>query len=104
MLFRSLGVQTPLWDITLAAAACRSDVVALSFTGCMGPNQIADGLLELRSKLPARVALWAGGSAPVLHRRVLPGVQALADLEQLPAALRHLRQQGCPKAHEAPTP
>ena len=90
----SLGVQTPLWDITLAAAACRSDVVALSFTGCTGPNQIADGLVELRSKLPARVALWAGGSAPVLHRRTVPGVRALAELDQLPAALRQLREQG----------
>ena len=99
----SLGVQTPLWDITLAAAACRSDIVALSFAGCMAPNQVADGLLELRSKLPAHVALWAGGSAPVLHRRLVPGVQALAELDQLPAALRQLRLQGCPKAQEAPT-
>ena len=99
----SLGVQTPLWDITLAAAACRSDIVALSFTGCMGPNQIADGLIELRSKLPARVALWAGGSAPVLHRRQLPGVRALAALDELPAALRQLRDQGCPQTPGTPT-
>lgn len=99
----SLGVQTPLWDITLAAAACRSDVVALSFSGCMGPNPIADGLTELRTKLPARVALWAGGSAPVLHRRPLPGVRALAALEELPAVLRQFRDQGCPSTHVTPT-
>jgi MerR family transcriptional regulator, light-induced transcriptional regulator len=99
----SLGVQTPLWDITLAAAACRSDIVALSFTGCMGPNQIADGLIELRSKLPARVALWAGGSAPVLHRRQLPGVRALAALDELPAALRQHQDQGRPKTPGTPT-
>ena len=99
----SLGVQTPLWDIVLAAAACRSDIVALSFTGCMGPNPIADGLLELRSKLPARVAVWAGGSAPVLHRRALPGVQALATLDELQSALRQWREQGCPKAPSAGT-
>lgn len=90
----SLGVQTPLWDIVLASAACRSDVVALSFTGCTSPNLIVDGLAELRGKLPARVALWAGGSAPVLHRRPVAGVQAFSDLVSLPAAVRHLRQRG----------
>ncbi len=90
----SLGVQTPLWDIALASAACRSDVVALSFTGCMSPNLIADSLAELRNKLPAQVALWAGGSAPVLHRRPLAGVQAFSALADLPAALRQLRERG----------
>lgn len=99
----SLGVQTPLWDITLAAAACRSDVILLAFSGCVGPNQTIDGLLELRRKLPAHVALWAGGSAPVLHRRVVPGVLALAALDELPQALRQLRQQGCPGSRPSPT-
>jgi DNA-binding transcriptional MerR regulator len=99
----SLGAQTPLWDITLAAAACRSDVVALAFSGCMSPNQTIDGLIELRSKLPEHVALWAGGGAPVLHRRVVPGVLALATLDQLPQALRQLRQQGCPGSRPLPT-
>ena len=45
----SLGTQTPLWDIVLAAQANRADVVGLSFTGCMNPNQVIDGLVELRS-------------------------------------------------------
>jgi DNA-binding transcriptional MerR regulator len=79
----SLGVQTPLWDIVLAAAAHRADIVALSFTGCMNPNQVVDGLLELRSKLPAAVRLWAGGSAPVLFRRPVAGVDALATLDDV---------------------
>jgi hypothetical protein len=72
----SLGVQTPLWDIALAAKAYRADIVALSFTACLQPNQVVDGLAELRSKLPPAVALWVGGSAPVLHRRRVPGVAA----------------------------
>lgn len=87
----SLGVQTPVWDIVLAATALRSDIVALSFTGCMSPNQIVDGLTELRSKLPPGVALWAGGSAPVLHRRPVPGVVAIASLGEIPAAVRSVR-------------
>jgi methanogenic corrinoid protein MtbC1 len=89
----SLGVQTPLWDVVLAAAAHRADIVALSFTGCMNPNQVNDGLTELRAKLPQTVHIWAGGSAPVLHRRPVPGVVALSTLGQLPAALARWRAE-----------
>jgi MerR family transcriptional regulator, light-induced transcriptional regulator len=87
----SLGTQTPLWDIVLAAQALKSDIVALSFTGCMNPNQIADGLAELRSKLPAPVRLWVGGSAPVLHRRPVAGVEAFSAMAEVPAALHQPR-------------
>ncbi len=79
----SLGVQTPVWDISLAAVALRCDIVALGFTGCMNPNQVVDGLTELRSKLPPAVELWVGGSAPVLHRRAVDGVMAFASLEDI---------------------
>lgn len=89
----SLGVQTPLWDIVLAAQAHRADVVALSFTGCMNPNQVADGLLELRAKLAPATQVWAGGSAPVLHRRRVDGVMALAGLTEIASALQRWRQQ-----------
>ncbi len=88
----SLGVQTPVWDIALAARAYRSDIVALSFTACISPNQIIDSLVELRAKLPPDVALWAGGSAPALQRRAVPGVLALSGLDDLAAALQGWRQ------------
>ncbi len=88
----SLGTQTPLWDIVLAAHALNSDIVALSFTGCMNPNQIADGLAELRGKLPEHVRLWAGGSAPVLHRRPVDGVEPFSNLTDVPQALRRPRE------------
>jgi DNA-binding transcriptional MerR regulator len=84
----SLGVQTPLWDIVLATEAFGADIVALSFTGCMSPNQVVDSLTELRTKLHARVRVWAGGSAPVLHRRRVAGVDAFASLAEVPAELR----------------
>lgn len=87
----SLGVQTPLWDIVLAARAHRAHVVALSFTGCMNPNQVVDGLTELRSKLPAPVEIWAGGSAPVLHRRRVDGVLPLGALDQIGAEVERWR-------------
>jgi DNA-binding transcriptional MerR regulator/methylmalonyl-CoA mutase cobalamin-binding subunit len=83
----SLGVQTPVWDIVRAAAALRSDVVALSYTGCTNPHQVVDGLTELRGKLPAEVDVWAGGSAPVLQRRAIDGVRAIAGLDNVAAAL-----------------
>ncbi len=86
-----LGVQTPLWDIVLAAKAYQSDIVALSFTGCMNPNQVVDGLQELRTKLPPGAALWAGGSAPVLHRRRVPGVLPIASFEQMAPELQRWR-------------
>ncbi len=79
----SLGVCTPLWDIVLASQAQSIDIVALSFSGCMNPNQIVEGLSELRSKLPARIALWAGGAAPALHRRPVEGVRAIAAIGQI---------------------
>lgn len=89
----SLGAQTPLWDIARGAAALRTDIVALSFTGCMAPNAVFDGLSELRAKLLPAVALWAGGSAPVLHRRRIDGVEAFASIDEVPAALRRWRAQ-----------
>jgi MerR family transcriptional regulator, light-induced transcriptional regulator len=89
----SLGVQTPVWDVVLAAAAYRIDIVALSFTGSMNPNQVVDSLAELRAKLPPTVAVWAGGSAPALHRRPVPGVQALSRMDDVPAQLHSVRER-----------
>ena len=79
----SLGLQTPVWDIVLAARAHAVDIVALSFTGCLNPNQAFDGLCELRTKLPEPVEIWAGGAAPVLHRRRTAGVEPLAAIEAI---------------------
>jgi DNA-binding transcriptional MerR regulator/methylmalonyl-CoA mutase cobalamin-binding subunit len=88
----SLGVQTPVWDIALAAAAQQADIVALSFSAAINPNQALDGLGELRGKLPAPVELWAGGNCPALHRRAPPGVSALDSLDAIAPALRRWRQ------------
>jgi len=88
----SLGTLTPSWDIVLAAQSQACDIVALSFSGCMNPNQVVDGLSELRARLPAAATLWAGGSAPVLHRRGVPGVRAIAALSQIGAELQRWRQ------------
>lgn len=90
----ALGTQTPLWDIVLAARAYGADIVGLSFTGCMNPNQVVDGLAELRAKLPGDVGLWAGGNAPVLVRRAVPGVLAFTSLDEVAGELHRWRHAG----------
>lgn len=84
----SLGPQTPIWDITRAAQAFRSDVIGLGFSGCMSPNQVVESLTELRGKTPSSVAIWAGGSAPVLFRRPVEGVKSLGGLADIHTALK----------------
>lgn len=58
----SLGTQTPLDDIRAAATAHRVDAVALSFSGAFPARQVAPLVRQLRSLLPAEIALWVGGS------------------------------------------
>jgi MerR family transcriptional regulator, light-induced transcriptional regulator len=90
----SLGVQTPIWDIVLAATAHKADIVALSFTASQNPNYVVNGLEELRSKLEPHIQLWAGGSCPILHRRSIEGVLPLAALQDIASQValwRHRR-------------
>jgi MerR family transcriptional regulator, light-induced transcriptional regulator len=79
----SLGTQTPIWDIVLAATAHKVSVVALSFTASQNPNYVSNGLDELRSKLPAHIEIWAGGGSPIIHRKSIEGVRAIADLHSI---------------------
>jgi MerR family transcriptional regulator, light-induced transcriptional regulator len=77
----SLGTQTPMDDIVLAANAVRADIVALSFTASLNHNLVVDGLAELRRKLPPGVEIWAGGQCPALLRRDVPGVVTVGELD-----------------------
>lgn len=86
-----LGTQTPIWDIVLAASAQRADIVALSFSPVLSPASVAEGLRELREKLPRPVELWAGGTAPALRRRSSAGVELLASMEDIAPNLRRWR-------------
>jgi MerR family transcriptional regulator, light-induced transcriptional regulator len=79
----SLGVQTPIWDIVLAATSQRADVVALSFTASLNPNYVIQGLTELREKLPKATQIWVGGACPVIHRKDVAGVFALDGLDAI---------------------
>jgi DNA-binding transcriptional MerR regulator len=88
----SLGVQTPLWDIVLAARAQPADVVALSFSAAVNPHQAIDGLAELRSELPEAVEIWAGGGCQPLQRRPPAGVHVMRSLDEIAPALARWRQ------------
>jgi len=94
----SLGTQTPMRDIVLAAQAHQVDVVALSCSVNMNPNHVIDGLQELRAMLPTPVQIWAGGSSTALRRRELPGVLALTQLDDIALAVRQWRAD-----HPSPT-
>ena len=87
----SLGVQTPVGDIARAAVAQRADIVALSFSARMKPNQVLDGLADLRAMLAVPTGLWAGGRCPVLWRRPPAGVTVLADLDDIRPAVADWR-------------
>ncbi|WP_407278663.1 MerR family transcriptional regulator [Aromatoleum evansii] len=87
----SLGTQTPLADIERAATQGGIDVVALSFSSAYPARQAVDGLNTLRARLPAHIALWAGGHAMREQQRKLPGIRVIADLQDGIAALAEWR-------------
>lgn len=89
----SLGIQTPVRDIAQAAIAHAADVVALSFSVNMNPNQVVDGLVELNALLPESVEVWAGGAAPALRRRQITRVRVMHQLSQIETAVQEWRQQ-----------
>lgn len=88
----SLGTQTPLFDIAMAARSQQADVVALSFSVAYPARQIAPQLAQLRGMLPAETALWAGGGGAGAGRLgAQPGVRMLAGLQDALAALAEWR-------------
>ncbi len=79
----SLGTQTPVLDIAFAAVAHRVDVVALSFSSLIKPNDVVEGLQELRRHLSDAVKVWAGGQALALRRRKVPQVDILGGFSDI---------------------
>ena len=87
----ALGIETPIPDVARAAAAHAAEVVALSFSAAYPAALAVDGLRDLRERVPAAIAIWAGGAGIARTRRTIPGVtlvRALADVIALAATLR----------------
>jgi len=59
----------------------------------MNPNQVLDGLNELRAKLPKSVEIWAGGKCPVLQRRPPADIRVITELSDLAQALADWRHR-----------
>ncbi|MCO5107888.1 MAG: MerR family transcriptional regulator [Burkholderiaceae bacterium] len=97
----SLGVQTPIRDIALAAAAQRADVVALSFSAGSSARGVLEGLADLRGRLPAAIELWAGGGCVALKRRPPAGVRVIGDLAGIGAEVARWRDQAGPGSRGA---
>jgi len=64
----SLGMQTPVRDITRAAQAQRADIIALSLSEAMNPRQALEALNELAGSVPAGMEIWIGGNCPTVAR------------------------------------
>jgi len=60
-----LGVDVPAADIVVAAAACLATAVAVSIVHTDNPASVVRELQAVRTGLPARVPLMAGGAAAV---------------------------------------
>ena len=84
----SLGTQTPLADIGLAARAQQADIVALSFSSAFPTRQVAPLLKQLRGMLAANIEVWAGG-AGIERVAAQEGVRIMGSLD---AALEGLAQ------------
>jgi len=87
----SLGIQTPVSDITSAAQAGRFDVVALSFSGAYPVRQALDGLKQLRLLLPPTIALWAGGAGLQGKENRLDNIRVITSLPDALTALGEWR-------------
>lgn len=92
----SLGVQTPLADIALAARVHRADIVALSFSSMIAPRVAVDNIMQLRAQLDGNVTVWSGGYCAALVAREL-GEDSVLDLDGIASAIARWRT-----AHGAP--
>ncbi|MEF8700633.1 MAG: MerR family transcriptional regulator [Candidatus Accumulibacter sp. UW20] len=91
----SLGTQTPIADIEMAASAHQVDIVALSFSAAFPARPLAVLVSQVRQLLPDTVELWLGGSgaervAAQAGIVVLPSLQGALDAL---AAWRENRQE-----------
>ena len=85
-----LGTQMPLLEIGRAAIAHKADIVALSFSTAFPQRQIPGLLQQLRSVLPAQMALWVGGGG-IGRLEKMDGVLLLATLDELAPSLADWR-------------
>ena len=92
----SLGAQTPIPEIVLAADAHQADLIALSFSSMQTASRVTKGLKELRDLASSQVEIWAGGHADRLLNFKSPGIRVIRDLEKIPEAIEVWRRSPHP--------
>lgn len=89
----SLGAQSPLTEIVLAAREYDARIVGLSFSACFPVRKIYSLLKELRAQLPPHVELWAGGAGAAAAEKMPRGVMLLASGPAAVTALEKFRRR-----------
>ena len=88
----SLGAQTPVVDIMLAARAQQADVVGLYFSAAYPMTQALEGLSALREQLPEQTQIWVGSANPAIMRRAPGDILTLPKFDMLAEAVASWRQ------------
>lgn len=87
----SLGAQSPLSEIVLAASDYAAQVVALSFSESFPKRKIVPLLRELRTQLPAQIELWAGGAGTAGIEKIPRGASVFQSLNDAGERIKKLR-------------
>ena len=83
----SIGSDIPLDKLSLAATACKADVVSLSFSFAFPMREVIPTLRHFRRLLPIHIQIWAGGSGLAGIRKYPKGVRIFSQMNEVVAAL-----------------
>jgi DNA-binding transcriptional MerR regulator len=93
----SLGAQTPIQEIPIAAADYRADIVCLCFSEAFPKRRILPYLKELRSVVPPQVEIWIGGAGAVGLDRSPRGISILLTLQNVIDAVHNFGREKYPQ-------
>lgn len=88
------GTDIPLNSLKLAAAECKADVVALTFSFSYPLRDVVPTLSHLRRLLPPATQLWAGGAGLSHVKRMPKGVRRMTQFDEAITALGELVRAG----------
>lgn len=88
-----LGPQTPIDEIARAAQIKAVNVVCLSFSTAYSPALAAQGLRDLRQRLPGGIELWAGGYGIKPIRKPIEGVCLVPEFQDFYDCLARWRAE-----------
>jgi hypothetical protein len=83
----TIGSHIALDNISLAATACKADVVSLSFSFAYPRREVIPTLRHFRRLLPITVQIWVGGNGLAGIRKYPKGVRMFSHLNEVVAAL-----------------